>query len=124
MRRRNRIRPSPLTRAVAALATALVLALTVFAASPALHQWLHGHEPGHPRAAPDAPARPSPPDDDDDGCVVTLFAQGLVLSLCVFALLFSGRIPRQLDRDVPERVIPAEPHFRLLPTQAPPFQLG
>jgi hypothetical protein len=102
----------------------LILALTVFAASPELHQWLHGHDSAHSRPGHNVPASPQQPaDDDDEGCVVTLFAQGLVLSLSIFALLFFGRILRQLDRAIPERIVQEEPHFRLLPAQAPPARL-
>jgi hypothetical protein len=123
MMSRRRLRVPALTRLVASLATALVLALTVFAASPELHQWLHGHDSAHPNAGHNDPAAPQPADDDDEGCVVTLFAQGLVLALSAFALVYFGRVLRQLDRGVPERIVQEEPHFRLLPAQAPPARL-
>ncbi len=79
--------PSLPTRLAASATALLVLALTVFAASPVLHAWLHGHPAdSHPvkrTAATDhagcthkdhAPA--SAPHGDDDLCVVTQFAHG------------------------------------------------
>jgi hypothetical protein len=71
-------RPDWLRRSLAAAGAALVLALTVFAASPAAHEWLHaagsgcshahGHDHGRGGGA-----------DDDAGCAVVLFASGVDL---------------------------------------------
>lgn len=52
-------------RWVAAGCSALVLALTVFAASPSLHSWLHHHDGTV----------------GDDACPVVLFASGVSLPL-------------------------------------------
>lgn len=72
-------RPDWLRRLLAAAGAALVLALTIFAASPAAHDWLHaagstcgGHAHGHDHG----PARDG---DDDAGCAVVLFASGVDL---------------------------------------------
>jgi hypothetical protein len=54
-------------RLLAAGLASLVLALTVFAASPAAHDWLHLDD--------DAPAK------SEDGCAVVLFANGVSLPL-------------------------------------------
>jgi hypothetical protein len=65
---------APLRRLLAAGNAALVLALTIFAASPAAHAWLHadtGGCRGHAHAPQGIPA------DADPGCVVVLFAGGV-----------------------------------------------
>jgi hypothetical protein len=99
----------------------LVLALTILSASPELHGWLHGHEPGadvaHHEGHGQVPC-------DDDGCVVTLFAQGLVLPLALMALAFTGQTLRLLDPAPADRVIPESPRYLRLPTQAPPLALS
>lgn len=71
--------PSLLTRLVAWATAALVGALTVFAASPTLHAWLHDHASHaahqgctHAHSTP-APASQA---DGDELCVVTQFAHG------------------------------------------------
>jgi len=64
------------------------------------------------------------PADDDDGCVVTLFAQGLVLPLAFAALAFTGRKLRLLDFELADRVAPESPRYLRLPTQAPPTALA
>jgi hypothetical protein len=122
MRRRHTRLPSVPLRAAASLAALLVLVLTVLAASPELHQRLHGHDsvPGAAHA-PGAQAGRSHADDADDGCVVTLFAQGLVLSLALWALAFAGRVLRALDPASDDRVSRSAPSFLLLPSQAPPL---
>jgi hypothetical protein len=103
----------------AALAIALVLCLTVLAASPDLHERLHGHNPGAAAAGhhEGLPAQA----DDDDGCVVTLFAHGVALALALFALAFAGTILRLADFGGFDRVIPESPRYLLLPTQGPPL---
>jgi hypothetical protein len=80
--------PSLPTRLTASATALLVLALTVFAASPVLHAWLHGHPAdSHPvkRSAATADhagcthadhAPASAPHGDDELCVVTQFAHG------------------------------------------------
>jgi len=123
MLRRNQTRVSLLTQAVASFAAVLVLALTVLAASPGLHRLLHGHEES-PSAAANASAGQHghrQAADDDDGCVVTLFAQGILLPLAAFALVFSGRILRLISIYGDDRVSAVAPGFLLLPSQAPPL---
>src|ERR1700677_3853665 len=112
-------RRSPLAGIVATLGIVLVLALTIFSASPELHGWLHGHEPGaadvsHHDGHGQVPC-------DDEGCVVTLFAQGLVLPLALMALAFTGQTLRLLDFALCDRVIPESPRYLRLPAQAPPL---
>jgi hypothetical protein len=126
MARLGNTRQSLLSRATASLAIGLVVALSVFAASPELHERLHGHgrvavsslhqdagPAGHPQDA-----------RDDDGCVVTLFAQGVVLALAVVALAFTGQTLRSEDFELLDRVIPEAPRYLHLPPQAPPLGLS
>jgi hypothetical protein len=103
------------------LAVILVLALTVLAASPELHQWIHGHGLASAKASHPEPGKAA--DADDDGCVVTLFAQGLVLPVALLALAFAGRILRHIGFDRGDRLAPTQPRFLLLPSQAPPIGL-
>jgi hypothetical protein len=121
MLRQIRNRPSLPTRLTALLAIALVMALTVLASSPELHERLHGHHAGAAGASHDegVPAQ-APKADQDDGCVVTLFAQGVVLALAIVALAFTGVTLRARVFAVFDRIIPEAPRYLHLPTQAPP----
>jgi hypothetical protein len=123
MRNSRQTRHSPLERIIASLGITLVLALTVLAASPELHERLHGHELGATSAARHDAGHPIPvqPVDDEDGCVVTLFAQGLVLTLALLALAFTGQTLRLLDFTFADSAAPEAPRYLRLPTQAPPL---
>lgn len=108
-------------RAVASLGIALVLALTIFAASPELHERLHGHGLGAAKVAHhDGGGQAA----DDDGCVVTLFAQGMVLPLALMTLAFTGQTLRLPDFALGGRVAPESPRYLRLPSQAPPLVLS
>jgi len=124
MPRRSPRPPTLLTRVVATLAVALVLVLAVLAASPELHERLHGHAmaaAAHPGGGPSGAGQSA---DDEDGCVVTLFAQGLILALALVLPAFTGQTLRVLGSDPRDRVVPAEPRYLRLPTQAPPVSLS
>ena len=114
-------RPSLLTRSTASLAVLLVLALTVLSASPELHERLHGHHAAGATQHSDAPAKAA---DSDEGCVVTLFAQGLVLALGIVALAFAGRALVRSHFAPSDRIPPEAPRYLHLPKQAPPFGLS
>jgi hypothetical protein len=118
---KNRL--SLLARSTAVLAILLVLALTVLAASPELHERLHGHHPDSPSHAA-VPAGAKAPADDDGGCVVTLFAQGIILALALFALAFTGQVLRLIGFHLFDRIAPQAPDYLFLPTQAPPAGLS
>ncbi len=74
----RRVEPSLPRRLGAGLAAALVLVLTLLAASPAAHAWLHADPAecaGHAHA-------PAPEDHDADrGCAVVLMMSGVELPL-------------------------------------------
>lgn len=83
---------SPLLRFIAAWCAALVLALTLFAASPVAHDWLHAAEKHHtcanhksPEPAP-APRPLAHADADADTCAVVLFASGVEIAVGPVAL--------------------------------------
>jgi hypothetical protein len=105
----------PLSRLTALLAALCVLALTVFAASPALHASLHGHD-----HAAKAAAGPEAPVGDEHACAVTLFAQG-ALALLVFCLLIVTQ-PRLTGRMgwAPDGIARPSPRYRHVPSHAPP----
>jgi hypothetical protein len=113
-------RPTLLARAVAALAAGLLMALTVLAASPELHERLHGHGvataahqgAGHPRGQAAA--------DDEDGCIVTLFSQGAVLPVALLALVAASLALRSHDLASLDRIAPESPRYLRLPAQGPP----
>jgi len=122
MPRREDRRTSMFTRIVASLAAALVLVLAILAASPELHESLHGLAPvaagtAHHGGTPSGAGRPI---DDEDGCAVTLFAQGLVLALAILAPAFAGRAQRLPGFALRAWIGPAAPRYLRLPSQAPP----
>src|ERR1019366_9967590 len=93
MHRPLRNDPTLATRAVAALAAGLLFALAVLAASPELHERLHGHAPAavapaHQGAGHDGGRAAA---DDEDGCIVTLFSQGVILAVALVALAAAAR---------------------------------
>lgn len=116
-------RPSPFSRAIASLGVLLVLVLTVLASSPELHERIHGHAvaaTAGTHSQGDSPGQPNAP-DGDDGCVVTLFAQGVVLCLSLLALAFTGQTVRLPAFALLERIAPEAPGYLHLPPQAPPL---
>jgi hypothetical protein len=99
-----------LQRLFAVGSVALVLLLTVLAASPAAHEWIHGHAEG---AAQTAGA-------DEDGCVVTLFAHGAFSAVVFAALLIVCFFPIAVvpgSRETPGRSVP---RYWLPPLCGPP----
>jgi hypothetical protein len=101
---------------MASLGILLVLALAVLASSPDLHERLHSH----PAAAHQLPAPGHGANAGDDGCVVTLFAQGIVAALMFFLVVFSGDVVRPDVLPAPAMIPPGAPPYLRLPTQAPP----
>jgi hypothetical protein len=79
--------PSRLTRFTAGAGVALILLLSVLVACPEAHEWIHGQGE---HAAHGTNATGSHHHDadqpDEDGCVVTLFAHG-VITATIFAAL-------------------------------------
>ncbi len=95
-------------RFLATGAAALVFALGLLAASPALHEWVHGQV-----AAP----------VDDDGCAVVLFAGGVAMPLVAVAVAPPSSIWREFTRPVGREIFLASPRYLRQPERGPP-QLG
>jgi hypothetical protein len=90
-------------RLIAAAAAALVLALTVLAASPQLHKWLH----------PDA-------DDSDHECAITLFHHGVAQAATAIILAVVSRRWIGFLATIPAALNLVAPRFRLSPGRGPP----
>jgi hypothetical protein len=112
----RRLRPVPpladlLRRLIAGGSAALVLALSIFAASPVAHDWLHHHD-GCTEHAADPRV--------DDGCAVVLFAGGVSLPNATPAV----EPPAALLRSVPARpaveVFLVVPRYLHQPERGPP----
>ncbi|MGD1030909.1 MAG: hypothetical protein ABSA05_07170 [Opitutaceae bacterium] len=101
---RRRSAPDPFSRLVAAGCIALVLALTVLAASPPLHAWLHGEK------ALDA----------DDDCAIVLFAQGVTPVLAAALAMVIALRAMAEDLPAPLRLHLEAPRFELPPGCGPP----
>lgn len=71
--------PSHGLRFTALLSVAVVVVLSVFSASPVLHAWLHSLDAAAtPRHATTAGHDQQSPGQDDDGCAVVMFANGVI----------------------------------------------
>ncbi len=75
----------PLHRALAVLCAGLVLALSLVAVSPELHEWLHSAEQEHTCHHHHQKAKPSVEHEHD--CAVVLFASGVDLPVAPVALI-------------------------------------
>ncbi|HVS53637.1 MAG TPA: hypothetical protein VHD62_14880 [Opitutaceae bacterium] len=93
-----------LRRLVAAGCAALILALTVFAASPAAHDWLHAKDGAH----------------GDDHCAVVLFASGVSLPLGAIAALPPTATIRAAAVPAAEEIYLASPRYLRQPERGPP----
>lgn len=97
-------RPGLIRRLLAASTGALVLFLTVLAASPDLHARLHGDAGGH----------------DDSGCVVALFGQGVSLAAGADALVVVP-VEWQIAAPLPtEEILLAATRYLRQPERGPP----
>ncbi|QYM78273.1 hypothetical protein K0B96_13315 [Horticoccus luteus] len=98
-------RPSFLRRTLAVAAALIVLALTILAVSPALHARLHAATPDHA---------------GEQGCVVSLFAQGIE-PLLAAAVLIAAPVIHALVAPRPVReIFLVAPRFLRLPERGPP----
>ena len=116
----NNRNPSSFHRLAAVLSVAMVLLLTVLAASPELHAWVHGPEEmvqhngsGH-----------EPVGDADHECAVTLFASGISLLLAFFLVLLARVLIRNQALLSGDWLIVSRPHYWLVPSHAPPVGLN
>lgn len=113
--------PTLFARLVAALASCLLVALTVLAASPELHERLHGHPVAAAQALPAGGHHGGQASaDDEDGCIVTLFAQGALLPVALFVLATTSLILHARNPGYVERIALESPRYLRLPAQGPP----
>jgi len=112
--------PSHFHRLIAELGVVLVVLLNVFAVSPELHAWLHGHEPAAEHAGP----AHEPVGNSDHECAVTLFAHGAT-GLMVFLLpLLAWSLTRSTVLHAGDWLAAARLRYWLVPSHAPPAGLS
>jgi hypothetical protein len=92
-----------LHRLLAAGGVALVLLLSVLAASPGLHAWLHGNA-----------------GETDHECVITFFQHGVVTAAAEVALVVVARVLLARVADAPAALHLAPPRYWLPRGHAPP----
>ncbi len=88
---------------------ALVLALTLFAASPTAHAWLH-----------DDDAAAVPANGHEDRCAVILFASGVAMPLAAPAIAPPGDVLAAAIKHAPESLCLRSPRYLHLPERGPP----
>lgn len=117
--------PDPLRRLLAAFCAALVLALTLFAASPVAHDWLHAVEPSHTCTQHAKPvATPTPAAADQHDCAVVLFASGVDLPVGPVALLPPRLVPQGVSPVTAAEVFLVSPRYLRQPERGPPGKLS
>lgn len=112
--------PSPSRRIVAVLSAGLVLALTLFAASPVAHEWLHSAEkqhtcPEHGKTQPAAPAASEPHD-----CAIVLFASGVDIPVAPLALTPPRLVAAGISPVTAAAVYLVSPRYLRQPERGPP----
>ena len=103
-----------LRRILAAGSAALVLALTLFAASPVAHAWLHSHDDDHA----DHPATV-----DVDTCAVAMFANGVAPDLGQPALGAPVAVVRAISPTTAAEIFLVSPRYLRQPERGPPLGL-
>lgn len=96
----------PLRRALAAGGVALVLALTIFAASPVAHDWLHVDDGTHA---------------GEDGCAVVLFASGVSVPVGPIEVPLPGGGPQAVSPATAAEVFLVSPRYLRQPERGPPL---
>ena len=97
-----------LRRLLAAGCAALVLALTIFAASPVAHEWLHVCD-DHATAQ-----------TDDHTCAVVLFAAGVSLQLAPITVPVPDETPHAISPATAAEVGLVSPRYLRQPERGPP----
>ncbi|AOS43834.1 hypothetical protein Verru16b_00892 [Lacunisphaera limnophila] len=107
-------------RIIAGVGAGLVLLLTVAAASPAVHVWLHGHAGDETHACEHHHTDEAPAAAEEAGCAVTLFCHG-VLPLVVWRLpVVEQPTFATVPGGLSETFRAARPRYRHVPSHAPP----
>jgi len=120
-------KPSFALRSLALATAALILGLSIFSASPALHSWLHSHDSGQPGidaahhgVAADKTER-SESARDNDACAVVMFAQGVLSGVGVILLSVLGWSVVGLVQRPIAKVARLHPRYWLPPLCGPPL---
>jgi hypothetical protein len=95
----------PLRRVLAAICAVLVLTLTIFAASPTAHDWLHVDNVPLPA---------------DDSCAVVLFAAGVSLPLAPITAPVPVESPNAISATAAADVFLVSPRYLRQPERGPP----
>lgn len=98
-----------LRRVLAGGCAALVLALTIFAASPAAHGLLHDDDPSHGHAT------------TDDACAVAMFASGVSLPVGPIAITPPTTVPQGISPVTAADVFLVSPRYLRQPERGPPL---
>lgn len=114
--------PSLFLRFVAAGAVGLVVLLSVFAASPSLHAWLHTHTQAQAAGHPCAPHDEAPASGGDELCAIAQFAHGKS-GLAFVPTIFTGPHTEGAAAPVFFKVVtaPGAPAHILPPGCGPPL---
>jgi len=107
-----------LRRGIAAGCAALVLALTIFAASPVAHDWLHSVEKRHTCHEHPKPA-PAPATAEHD-CAIVLFASGVNLPVAPLALTPPRLIAQAVSPVTAAEFYLVSPRYLRQPERGPP----
>ena len=102
----SRLLPGFLRRGLGFGCAALVLALTIFAASPSAHGLLHDH--GHCHAV------------SDEGCAVVMFASGISLPVAPLAITPPANVVQGISPVTAAEVFLVSPRYLRQPERGPP----
>lgn len=108
-----------LQRWLACGCAALVLALTIFAASPTAHAWLHDERPAH--AHTNCPDHGQPAAEVDHTCAVVLFASGVSLPVEPLAITPPVDLPVGISPVTAAEVFLVSPRYLRQPERGPPL---
>lgn len=103
---------APWRRIVAAIGAALVLALTIFAASPTAHDLLHDHAHGHNHGV-----------GGGEGCAVTMFADGVSMPVGPVSLAPPRLLPHGVTPATAAEIFLVSPRYLRHPERGPPVSL-
>jgi hypothetical protein len=116
---RRQIIPGIRQRALAALCAGLVFALTLFAASPTAHNWLHSGSFSH-SCPGDAKSQPDSSSGDHD-CAVVLFANGVESPIGAITLAPQHVVTRAVSRATAAAFYLVSPRYLRQPERGPPL---
>lgn len=108
----------PLRRALAVLCAGLVMALSLVAVSPELHEWLHSAEQEHTCHHHHKQAKPSSEHEHD--CAVVLFASGVDLPVAPVALIPPSVVVEGVSPVTEAEFYLVSPRYLRHPERGPP----